>query len=445
MPVILAIEPDRRQATKIAPVLRGLGAELVLADSVARAFDAIGDRIPDLVLTSALLSRQDEAALAARLRELGAAAAHVQELTIPILASPSTGTSKKRGVLSTLRRGTTRASAPDGCEPDMFAAQVALYLDRAAAERKAVAATTPEAIDIASVTIELAPATIELAPAIIDLAPEPTLELLLLPPGMLSEPSASAEPHPAIEIEDDNLLPLVCGYEPIQPAPVPVEESWPALELAPTTLEIAPAIIDFAPEPTLELLLLPPGILPEPPASAEPQLTIEIEDDNLLPLVCGYEPIQPAPVPVEESWGAIPVALAPPPGEALKHWLPVMFDEVCDRPLPVEDDVWILTPVTEIEELLEITVPVSAVVAKAPAKQEPAPEPVPLAKPAPPELAPTRKKKAAPSRQKPAQDEWGFFDPDQCGFAALIAKLDDITTNETSEQEQETTVRVIAY
>ncbi len=28
---------------------------------------------------------------------------------------------------------------------------------------------------------------------------------------------------------------------------------------------------------------------------------------------------------------------------------------------------------------------------------------------------------------KPAQDEWGFFDPDQCGFAALLAKLDEIT------------------
>jgi hypothetical protein len=27
---------------------------------------------------------------------------------------------------------------------------------------------------------------------------------------------------------------------------------------------------------------------------------------------------------------------------------------------------------------------------------------------------------------KPAQDEWGFFDPEQCGFAALIAKLDEI-------------------
>jgi hypothetical protein len=28
---------------------------------------------------------------------------------------------------------------------------------------------------------------------------------------------------------------------------------------------------------------------------------------------------------------------------------------------------------------------------------------------------------------KPAQDEWGFFDPEQCGFAALLAKLDEIT------------------
>jgi hypothetical protein len=28
---------------------------------------------------------------------------------------------------------------------------------------------------------------------------------------------------------------------------------------------------------------------------------------------------------------------------------------------------------------------------------------------------------------KPIQDEWGFFDPEQCGFAALLAKLDEIT------------------
>jgi len=37
---------------------------------------------------------------------------------------------------------------------------------------------------------------------------------------------------------------------------------------------------------------------------------------------------------------------------------------------------------------------------------------------------PGRKKKTAP---KPAQDEWGLFDPQQCGFAALLAKLDEVT------------------
>src|SRR5207237_9079576 len=31
------------------------------------------------------------------------------------------------------------------------------------------------------------------------------------------------------------------------------------------------------------------------------------------------------------------------------------------------------------------------------------------------------------ARTRPVQDEWGFFDPDQCGFAALIAKLEEMT------------------
>jgi hypothetical protein len=28
---------------------------------------------------------------------------------------------------------------------------------------------------------------------------------------------------------------------------------------------------------------------------------------------------------------------------------------------------------------------------------------------------------------RPAQDEWGLFDPEQCGFASLLAKLSEIT------------------
>ena len=33
----------------------------------------------------------------------------------------------------------------------------------------------------------------------------------------------------------------------------------------------------------------------------------------------------------------------------------------------------------------------------------------------------------AAKKAKPVQDEWGFFDPEQCGFSTLLAKLEEIT------------------
>jgi hypothetical protein len=53
-------------------------------------------------------------------------------------------------------------------------------------------------------------------------------------------------------------------------------------------------------------------------------------------------------------------------------------------------------------------------------------EPVPVARtPAVVDIGATTKKPSGSA--KPAEDEWGFFDPEQCGFAALLAKLDEIT------------------
>ena len=75
----------------------------MLADSAAHALEALEVRIPDLILTPLLLSAQDEAALINRLRELGPAGAHVQTLSIPILA-PSTA-AKSRAKLPILRKG----------------------------------------------------------------------------------------------------------------------------------------------------------------------------------------------------------------------------------------------------------------------------------------------------------------------------------------------------
>ena len=134
MPIILAIEPDRRQRDALAAVVRQrVGAELILADTTEHALEAIGNRVPDLVLVPALLSPQDDAALAAALRVI-AAAAHVRTLTIPVLAA-HTAEAKPSGLLSRWRRGRTESQAPDGCDPAVFAEQISAYLKESAAER----------------------------------------------------------------------------------------------------------------------------------------------------------------------------------------------------------------------------------------------------------------------------------------------------------------------
>src|SRR3954466_1167542 len=120
MAIVLAIEPDRRQAAHLAAIVRHqVHAELLIADTTEGALDAIGNRLPDLVLVPALLSPQDDAALAAALRVI-AAAAHVRTLTIPGLGGPRRE-SAAGGVLSALRRGKPKAAEPDGCDPAVFA------------------------------------------------------------------------------------------------------------------------------------------------------------------------------------------------------------------------------------------------------------------------------------------------------------------------------------
>jgi hypothetical protein len=149
MPLILAIEPDRRQASELTAIVRGqLHAELVLGESAERALAALGQRVPDLILTSALLSPKDEAVLGERLRALDGSAVHVQTLTIPVLASSSgRGDGRPGSVLFGLRREKTKASMSDGCDPDVFAEQCRQYLDHSATERALMserAVSTPQ-------------------------------------------------------------------------------------------------------------------------------------------------------------------------------------------------------------------------------------------------------------------------------------------------------------
>ena len=52
--------------------------------------------------------------------------------------------------------------------------------------------------------------------------------------------------------------------------------------------------------------------------------------------------------------------------------------------------------------------------------------------------------KADQSNSRSAQDEWGLFDPDRCGFAAVVQKLNEVTDDE-DQKANRTTVRVISY
>ena len=139
MALILAIESDRRQVNYLTAMVRGkLHAELVLGDTAEGALERLGDRVPDLILTTPLLSPKDEQALGERLRRLNGVAAHVQMLTLPVFAQPSRPAANPRGgVLSALLGDRSQASGPDGCDPAVFAEQCKEYLRRSEEERDA--------------------------------------------------------------------------------------------------------------------------------------------------------------------------------------------------------------------------------------------------------------------------------------------------------------------
>src|SRR4029453_2151736 len=142
MPLILAIEPDRRQAHEVTAMVRGhLRAKLVLADTAEKALAGLGARVPDLILTSALLSTKDETMRAEGRRRRDTAATPVQTLTVPVLETPAKVSSGRTGIFALLPERVSSPAAPDGCDPAVFAEQCAAYLERAAAERVPVGET----------------------------------------------------------------------------------------------------------------------------------------------------------------------------------------------------------------------------------------------------------------------------------------------------------------
>jgi hypothetical protein len=323
MSTILAIEPDRRRAAQLTSMARAhLRAELLVAPTAAQAVEALDGRVPDVLLTAPLLPSHEETVIADYLRQLGAAAAHVQTLTIPLLAGPDGD--HDRPVLSAFRRGRGRVqrTEAEGCDPAVFAEQITEYL-REARERRVV----PTLVDVP------APPSVE--------APAPAA--LPVPRTLIKKETISellARLFPGNAQDDENSSPevaetLVSAFD----AAVPGEPSMPVSYMA----EAAAATYELQPTAVVDLV----ESRQEQPSSAA------------------------SPATNGRQFVAMPVDAAP-----------------------------------AVDVAVAVSVNVGPHVVTAP---------------------PLKRGRTA----QPVQDEWGFFDPNQCGFPALVAKLDEIAARDS--------------
>ncbi len=196
MSLILAIEPNKNQAHQLSTLVRThLKAELVTAPTAAAALNALGDRIPDVVLTPALFSPRDEEALTERLRQMGADGSHVQTLAIPILAASSKGSGGMLG------RKKEKGESEVGCDPGVFAEQIRIYLQRAAVDRRAQASEAVARAMTAAPTAADAEPALEEMPFMMG-ADELDVDSLELPTFPPPAPPPPASPASAAAAQD---------------------------------------------------------------------------------------------------------------------------------------------------------------------------------------------------------------------------------------------------
>jgi len=465
MPLILAIDSDRRQSEQLAALMRkSLKVELVQATSAGEGLHALRDRVPDLILTSPLLSPFDDGVLDEYLRELGTQAAHVQTVRIPVLSAVSKPSAR---TLFSLRRTKTPSTAPDGCDPKVFADEIAQYLARAQ-ERRAARASAPTVM--ASADVDRSPVRDEKA-----LVPTATVAHVAREDDPIVRDFASF----TAQDDEDDQIPIYQPTATIQTFEIPEEPKPLALS------QPEPVAVDSEP-----IIVRPMSILNlSEPMVIEPSQLIQPEPDDPEPRsVLLAEPIdiEPGPEPIE-------VAATPEPIDAMPPVAPIEVaeaPEVLAQPasLSVETSAGTsasparpgTAPITSFETALAAiraawVTPspdaraAQAAPAKAPAR--PAQAEVDLTgdidalpnvdpsqrkaedQPAPDESSLRRSPKARKNTPRtpqartasgsPVQDEWGIFDPDQCGFSALVDKLDEVADPQ-DHPERSTKVRVIS-
>ena len=529
MQLILAIVADQQQAAQLAALIDGrLPVDLVQAAEVGEGLLALDERIPDLILTSPLMSPFDDGVLDEYLRDLGPAGAHVQTLRIPVLSQAP----KKAPRLgfSLRRRAKPEPTTPVGCEPKVFADEIAQYLARAAEEKQHAStnegapvierhvvqpAATPQPID--EEQWKPAYSSDDVGDTTAWSAPEAETESDAWRSDLLDRPRAAessayeqhevetiaawqedvvdtpAQVHDPTEFEEaafvDAASPAVESFE----EPVAVDEQVvEALEDDPVAFEEMPVVaaedthvaaiaepVVVAPvahvtrveaaiveKPIVEKPLVTPSVVnPAAPSIVAP-VQAEGDMDKATPS------FKAALAAIRAAWGK------PSAKENAPVWdektTPAPRNEpvmpVADAAGPMEVDL-----TGEVDLLDEATVELEQPSASVQRPFAPADSPEELevyelsvepdmteleselVAPPPPEPSSDRRKKPAkratkaakaksprPSQPQAAQDEWGVFDPNRCGFAALVDKLDEVSDDKVEQPTPRGKARVIS-
>ena len=239
-PLVLAIEPDTRQAAIVKRIVREkVLADVTVVDSRDAALEAMRVTIPDVLLLSTLLSPRDEDELIAHLRTLRDAE-HLQTHTIPQLASSlSVEEEKPKGLLSAFRRKKGQEPAPTGCDPDLFADEIRTYLKRASDKKREVRAAGP----IAPV------APVAAAPAAAPRRPEPVMK---------DEPAGAGSSSWESPFE---WRPSQARTHSIDAPPAP---EMPSRESFADPEPLVPESIFAMPQPESTIVAPPPMVEPEP-------------------------------------------------------------------------------------------------------------------------------------------------------------------------------------
>jgi hypothetical protein len=403
MQLILAIDSDPRRSEQLANLVRArLEAELVQATSAGEGLHALRDRVPDLILTSPLLSPFDDGVLDEYLRDLGAAATHVQTVRIPMLSTAPRKKSAANRLFSLGRKKTPQSAAtPDGCDPKVFADEIAHYLTRSLEEKSVSAQTAAQKMPQRYVEA-------------FDIAEDRPFEVV---DAAFARGAAAPE-------QWDAPARLVEEFQ--EPAPVVPEPPFEDRHVPGSILDLrtpivhrqAPAVV-AKPEPPALVELEPVIVEPDPVMIVEPEPDMFVESEPV-------QFIEPAPERFIEPEPRRFVE----PFDAAQH-MPVLVEPAPAAFVAPEPPVVAAPAAPARSESFEAAL---AAIRAAWAKPEAKPAATtPAAAPAPVSSRPrTGSSDVDLTNAVDALENVGLFDPNQVEFSEIVNKLDEVTEDDVT-------------